>query len=158
MLRVGIGSDIHRLVPGRNLVLGGETIPFEKGLEGHSDADVLTHTIIDALLGAASLGDIGRHFPSTDERWRDIRSLELLVKAVALIRREGFEVVNVDSTIVAEAPPLADWIPEMRNRISTVLGIKIQDVSIKATTSKGLGSIGAVEAISAISVALIQKN
>jgi 2-C-methyl-D-erythritol 2,4-cyclodiphosphate synthase len=155
---VGIGSDIHRLVPGRNLVLGGETIPFEKGLDGHSDADVLTHTIIDALLGAASLGDIGQHFPSTDERWRDIRSLELLVKVVALIRSEGFEVVNVDSTIVAEAPPLADWIPEMRNRISTVLGVKIQDVSIKATTSKGLGSVGVVEAISAISVALIQKN
>lgn len=157
MLRVGIGSDIHKLVPGRDLVLGGERIPYDKGLDGHSDADVLTHSIIDALLGAASLGDIGQHFPSTDEEWRDISSLELLVKTMALLKSEGFEVINIDSTVIAEDPPLADWIPEMRNRISAVLDVTDREVSIKATTSKGLGPVGVREAISAISVALVQK-
>jgi 2-C-methyl-D-erythritol 2,4-cyclodiphosphate synthase len=157
-IRVGIGSDIHRFADDRDLVIGGVKIPFDKGLSGHSDADVLTHAIIDALLGAASLGDIGQHFPSSDDRWLGIRSLELLEKTMELLRERDFEVRNVDATVVAEKPSLAEWIPEMIDRIASVLEVGRHDISIKATTAKGVGPIGEGEAISAISVVLIEKG
>ncbi len=157
MTRVGVGTDIHKLVDGRPLVIGGVTVPFDRGLSGHSDADVLTHAIIDALLGAASLGDIGEHFPSSDNRWLGVRSIELLELTVELLDKEGFRVRNIDSTVIAEAPVLSDWIPRMISTIAPALGIHKEDLSIKATTAKGLGPVGEGDAISAVSVALIEK-
>ena len=158
MIRVGIGTDIHKLESGRDLVIGGVNVPFDKGLDGYSDADVLTHSIIDALLGAASLGDIGQHFPSSDEQWRGISSLGLLEKTMTSLRNEGFKVNNVDATVVAETPPLSRWIPEMVNRIASVLDVDRGSVSIKATTAKGLGPVGTGEAISALSVVLVEGD
>ena len=157
MIRVGIGSDIHKLEIGRELIIGGVNIPFDRGLDGHSDADVLTHSIIDALLGAASLGDIGRHFPASDNRWLSISSLNLLTKTMMLLKSKGCKVINIDSTVIAENPPLSDWIPEMVDKITSILDVGSEDVSIKATTSKGIGPIGAGEAISALSVVMIEK-
>jgi 2-C-methyl-D-erythritol 2,4-cyclodiphosphate synthase len=154
-VRVGIGTDIHRLVAGRPLVLGGVEVAHETGLEGHSDADVLTHALIDALLGAAALGDIGEHFPSGDERWRGARSLDLLARTMDLLGGAGYAAGNVDVTVVAERPVLAARIPEMVGRIADVLGVGRDRVSIKATTGKGLGPVGAGEAIAATAVALV---
>ncbi|MCG0275927.1 MAG: 2-C-methyl-D-erythritol 2,4-cyclodiphosphate synthase [Thermosediminibacteraceae bacterium] len=156
-MRIGIGYDAHRLVEGRKLVLGGVEIPFEKGLLGHSDADVLIHAINDALLGAAALGDIGTHFPDTDPAYKDIKSLLLLEKVGKMLRQEGFEVVNIDSVICAEKPKLAPFIDKMRENIANALNIAKEEVSVKATTTEGMGFEGRGEGISAQAVCLIKK-
>jgi 2-C-methyl-D-erythritol 2,4-cyclodiphosphate synthase len=157
-MRVGVGYDVHPLMSGRRLVLGGVEIPFDKGLDGHSDADVLVHAIIDALLGATGLGDIGVHFPSSDLRYRDISSILLLRQVVALLRAEGWLVCNVDASIVAEEPRLTPFISEMRRIISEVLGIDVEQVGVKSTTSKGLGFLGQGEGIAVHAVALVEKT
>jgi 2-C-methyl-D-erythritol 2,4-cyclodiphosphate synthase len=154
-LRIGYGYDIHRLSEGRLLILGGVEIPFSKGLVGHSDADVLLHAIIDALLGACALGDIGRHFPDTDEAFRNVDSRKLLRKVHKLITRENYEIVNIDSTIVAEQPKLAPHISKMRTNIAKDLKIEPNQVSVKATTSEKIGPEGTKEGISARAVALL---
>ena len=156
-MRVGVGYDVHPLVSGRRLVLGGVEIPFEKGLDGHSDADVLVHAIIDALLGATGLGDIGVHFPSSDLRYKDISSVALLRQVVSLLRDEGWLVCNVDASIVAERPRLTPFIADMRAIISEALGIGVEQVSVKSTTSKGLGFLGKGEGIAAHAVAMVEK-
>jgi len=156
-MRVGIGYDAHRLVAGRKLVLGGVEIPFEKGLLGHSDADVLVHAINDALLGAAALGDIGVHFPDTDPEYKDIRSIILLERVGELLKNEGFEVLNIDSVICAERPKLSPYIDKMRENIAEALRISKDRVSVKATTTEGMGFEGRGEGISAQAVCLIEK-
>ena len=155
--RIGQGYDIHRLVPGRRLVLGGVEIPFDLGLDGHSDADVVSHAIIDALLGAASLGDIGSHFPDDDPAYKDADSIELLKKTRAIVEGKGFSVSNIDVTIIAENPKLATHIGEMKRRVAEAAGISLGDVSIKATTNEKIGAIGRGEGIAAFSVALLYK-
>lgn len=157
-VRVGIGYDIHRLVEGRPLVLGGVSITSEVGLLGHSDADALTHAIIDALLGAAALGDIGQHFPDSDERWRNADSVELLAQTVTRLRSEGYAVGNVDAVIVAEAPRMRPHIPAMQQRLAAALEVETGRVGIKATTDEGLGPVGRREAIAARAVALIHAT
>ena len=148
VMRIGIGEDTHRLEPGRRLVLGGVEIPFELGLLGHSDADALIHAIIDAMLGAAALGDIGGHFPDKDPAYKDISSLLLLEKASELLEKAGFRVVNIDATITAQQPKLAPYIPEMRKKIADAIArIGIEEVSVKATTPEGLGPEGALQSI-----------
>ena len=142
MYRVGIGYDVHRLTKGRSLILGGIQIPHLFGLMGHSDADALTHAIIDAILGALSRGDIGQHFPDTDPSYKDTNSLSLLTKVVEWVREEGFRINNVDTNIIAEKPKLAPYIPGMREKLSKVLDIEIDRISIKAKTSEGLGFCG----------------
>lgn len=154
-LRVGYGYDIHRLVAGRPLIIGGVELEHPLGLEGHSDADVLLHAITDALLGAAALGDIGVHFPNDDERWRSASSLELLKRSCTLVVNAGFTIVNIDSTVVAEEPKLRPHIDEMRKRISICLGLDGSRIGIKATTAEGTGPEGRQEAITARAVALI---
>ncbi|MSP79108.1 MAG: 2-C-methyl-D-erythritol 2,4-cyclodiphosphate synthase [Dehalococcoidia bacterium] len=155
--RVGIGYDVHPLVAGRPLILGGVTVPFDKGLQGHSDGDVLLHALIDALLGAAALGDIGTHFPSSDERYRGISSLLLLEQAAALLRRHGWRVHNTDVTIVAQAPVFKPFIEPMRQAVAARLGVGLDSVSIKAKTTDGLGFEGRGEGIAAHAVAMITK-
>ncbi len=157
-MRTGIGYDVHPLVPGRRLVLGGIDIPFEKGLGGWSDADVLTHAIMDALLGAAALGDIGSHFPPGEPEYRDISSLALLEKVRDKLRENGWQVGNIDATIVAEKPKLSGYIDEMRRQISGTLGIDIDRVSVKASTSNGLGFIGRGEGMAAWAIASIEAG
>ncbi len=157
-MRVGIGYDIHPLTPKRRLVLGGVAIPFDKGLAGWSDADVLTHAIMDALLGAAALGDIGCHFPPGEPQYKDVSSLNLLERTAAKLAENGWQVVNIDATILAERPKLRDFIDRMRQQLSRVLGISINQVSIKATTSERLGFIGREEGIAAYAVALIEGD
>jgi 2-C-methyl-D-erythritol 2,4-cyclodiphosphate synthase len=154
-LRIGEGWDIHRLVEGRPLVLGGVTIPHSHGLLGHSDADALLHAITDALLGAAGLGDIGQHFPDTDERFRNADSGTLLQEAAARVRAAGWRIVNVDSTIVAQAPRMASHIPAMRERIAAVLGIAATSVNVKAKTAERLGPVGEGQAVEARAVCLL---
>jgi 2-C-methyl-D-erythritol 2,4-cyclodiphosphate synthase len=154
-LRVGIGCDSHPLVSGRRLILGGVHIPYDKGLSGWSDADVATHAVIDALCGAADLGDIGTLFPSQKMAYKDISSLVLLRKTDELLKAKGFRVVNVDVTIIAQSPRLSPFLPEMRKRISQALNVESTQVAIKATTTDGLGFIGRGEGIAAQSVALI---
>ena len=156
-MRIGIGYDAHRLTKGRPLVLGGVDIPFDKGLEGWSDADVLIHAIIDALLGAAALGDIGRHFPSNDSNYKDISSIILLQHTSHLLREQSWLISNVDATIVAERPLFRPFFDQMRQNISKALSISRSKVSIKATTSDGLGFTGMGEGIAAYSVALIEE-
>ncbi|MCI0490448.1 MAG: 2-C-methyl-D-erythritol 2,4-cyclodiphosphate synthase [Blastocatellia bacterium] len=156
--RIGTGYDIHPLVEGRPLVLGGVEIPFEKGLLGHSDSDVLAHAIADALLGAAALGDLGTHFPDTDPRYKGISSLEILARVVELIGERGLLVANIDSVILAERPRLAPHIPEMRRRLASALKIDIERVSVKAKTNEGLDAIGRGEAMAAQAVALLRKK
>ena len=156
-LRIGIGCDSHPLVSGRRLILGGVDIPYDKGLSGWSDADVATHAIIDALCGAADLGDIGTLFPSHEPEYKDISSLVLLSKSGELLKAKGLRVVNIDVTIIAQSPKLSPFIPEMRKRIGQALGIDAMQVTIKATTTNGLGFIGREEGIAAQAVALIQK-
>ncbi|MFC2032191.1 2-C-methyl-D-erythritol 2,4-cyclodiphosphate synthase [Chloroflexota bacterium] len=156
-MRVGIGYDIHPLTSGRRLVLGGMEIPFDKGLDGWSDADVLTHAIIEALLGAAVLGDIGRHFPPGEPRYKGISSLSLLEKVRDKLREHGWQVGNIDATIVAEQPKLSDFIDKMRKKLSQTLGIDISQVSVKASTSNQIGSVGRGEGMTAYAVALIES-
>ena len=157
MIRVGQGIDCHRLVEGRRLILGGVLIPFEKGLEGHSDADVLTHAICDALLGAAAMGDIGQHFPDTDPAHRGRPSLEFLGEVRAKLRQAGWIVRNVDAVLIVQRPRLAPFVPEMRRKIAESLGVQEEDVSVKATTTEGMNAEGRGEGISAQAVALIEK-
>ncbi|MDE7300456.1 MAG: 2-C-methyl-D-erythritol 2,4-cyclodiphosphate synthase [Lachnospiraceae bacterium] len=154
-MRIGTGYDVHRLVEGRELILGGVKIPCERGLLGHSDADVLVHAVMDALLGAAALGDIGRHFPDSDESYRGISSLKLLEQVGALLQKEHYLVGNIDATIIAQRPKLAPFIELMRDNIAAVLGISRDQVNVKATTEEGLGFTGAGEGIAAQAVALL---
>jgi len=157
-MRIGIGSDVHPLVSGRKLVLGGVEIPFSQGLSGWSDGDVLTHAVIDALLGAAAMGDIGGHFPSGEPQYRDISSLTLLKQVGDKLAAEGWRVGNIDATIVAEQPRLSPFIEEMRQKLSQTLGIEINKLSVKATTAKQLGFIGQGEGIAVAAVALIEGS
>lgn len=156
-MRVGIGYDIHRLAVGRKLWLGGVEIPAPAGLEGHSDADVVLHALMDALLGAAGMEDIGHHFPPDDERYRGAASLDLLARVRDLLAGQGYQIGNVDVVVVAESPRIAPHIPDMRRRISAVLRIPVEAIGIKATTNEGVGPEGRHEAISARAVAAIQK-
>lgn len=158
MIRIGHGYDVHRLAEGYKLFLGGVEIPFEKGLVGHSDADVLLHAICDSLLGAAALGDIGFHFPPSDPQFKGISSLKLLEWVVALVSEKGYSVVNIDSTVAAEKPKLSPFIQTMRARIADCVGIDKEFVSVKATTEEGLGFSGRGEGISATAVCLIEKK
>lgn len=157
-MRVGMGYDVHRLVEGRDLILGGVKIPYEKGLLGHSDADVLLHAVMDALLGAAALGDIGHHFPDTDPRYEGCSSLELLARVGKLLEENGYVVGNLDATVIAQKPKLAPYRERMRQNIAGVLGISPQQVSVKATTEEGLGFTGTGEGISSQAVALIREE
>ncbi|MGB8990441.1 MAG: 2-C-methyl-D-erythritol 2,4-cyclodiphosphate synthase [Desulfobaccales bacterium] len=156
-MRVGLGYDAHRLVPGRPLILGGVAIPHPQGLLGHSDADVLSHAIGDALLGAVGAGDLGTHFPNRDPAYKDISSLILLGRIMAMVRDRGFAPVNVDATIVAQQPRLAPHIPAMQAKLACVLGLTPADVNIKATTTEHLGFAGRGEGISAYAVVLVTK-
>lgn len=155
-MRIGHGYDVHRLVEKRPLIIGGVNIPFERGLLGHSDADVLIHAVCDALLGAAALGDIGRHFPDTDERYSGINSRILLRRTAELIKENGYRTVNIDVTVIAQRPKLAGFIPEMRKNISSDLNISEDCINIKATTEEGLGFTGGGEGIAAHAVCLIE--
>ncbi len=157
VMRIGQGYDRHRLVPGRPLVLGGITIPFDKGLEGHSDADALAHAITDALLGAAALGNIGQHFPDNDPRFKDAVSTDLLRQAATLLAKAGFRILNVDSTVVAQEPRLAPYLDAMRTRLAECIGLKTHQVSVKAKTGEGVGPEGRGEAVSAEAVVLIEE-
>jgi 2-C-methyl-D-erythritol 2,4-cyclodiphosphate synthase len=154
----GIGYDSHRLLAGRRLVLGGVEIPGELGLDGHSDADVLTHAVIDALLGAAGLGDIGEHFPDTDERWRDADSLELLAAVIELLREQGLTVVNVDCTVMMERPKLAPHKQAIRANLARVLELAPARVNVKATTGEGIGFVGRAEGVAALALASLQQD
>ena len=156
-MRLGIGYDVHRLVENRKLILGGVEIPYPLGLLGHSDADVLTHAICDAILGAAALGDIGQHFPDTDPAYAGINSLILLERVKALIATD-YSIQNVDSTIIAQRPKLAPYIPEMRRRLAETLGISVNQVNVKATTSEGLGFVGKGKAIVAQAVVCLVES
>jgi len=154
-MRIGMGYDVHRLVEGRKLVLGGVTIPFDKGLLGHSDADVLVHAVCDALLGAAGLGDIGLHFPDTDQEYKDVSSIKILAKTYELISGKGFTIMNLDSTIFADAPKLSPYRDAMQRNVARAIEIEPDRVNVKATTFEGLGMIGKGEGIGAMCVALI---
>ena len=157
-MRIGHGYDVHRLCGGRRLVIGGVEIPYRLGLFGHSDADVLLHAVCDALLGAAALGDIGKLFPDTDEKYKDADSMVLLRNVASRLSQAGYHVVNVDSTVVAQTPKLAPHIQKMRQNIAFALGINISEVSVKATTEEGLGVSGQKQAIAAHAVCLIEKK
>lgn len=154
-MRIGMGYDVHRLTEGRDLILGGVKIPYEKGLLGHSDADVLLHAVMDALLGAAALGDIGKHFPDSDPAYKGISSLKLLEHVGELLEREGYTVGNIDATIIAQRPKMAPHIPVMRKNIAEVLRIEESQINIKATTEEGLGFTGSGEGISSQAVCLL---
>lgn len=156
-IRVGIGYDVHALVEGRPLILGGIEIPYERGLLGHSDADVLTHAIMDALLGALALGDIGKHFPDTDERYRGISSLSLLEEVRQLLNSKGYVLGNLDCIIIAERPKLAGFIPAMQEKLAAALKVKADQVSVKATTTEHLGFEGREEGISAQAIVILSK-
>ena len=157
-LRIGHGYDVHRLVTGRPLILGGVIIPYEQGLLGHSDADVLAHAVMDALLGAAALGDIGGMFPDSDERWRGADSLRLLERVTARLAENGWAIGNVDATVLAQAPRLAPHIPEMRRRLAAAMDINVTQVSVKATTEEHLGFTGAGEGMACHAVALLTEK
>lgn len=157
MLRIGHGYDVHAFAEDRKCIIGGVEIPCEKGLLGHSDADVLLHAVSDSLLGAAALGDIGKHFPDTDPKYRGANSLELLSRVVELLARKGYKVVNIDGTVIAQVPKLAPHIDKMRENIAEVLGVDVECVSVKATTEEKLGFTGRKEGISAHCVCLIEK-
>ena len=155
IMRIGTGYDVHKLVEGRKLILGGVTIPYELGLDGHSDADVITHAIMDALLGAAALGDIGQHFPDNDPAYEGADSIRLLQEVGNILTKEGYTIGNIDSTIIAQKPKLMNFLPEMRKNVADALGIDISQVSIKATTEEHLGFTGRGEGISSQAVALL---
>lgn len=157
-MRIGTGYDVHRLVEKRMLVLGGVEIPYEKGLAGHSDADVLLHAVMDALLGAAALGDIGMHFPDTDPNYAGASSRELLNSVFDLLKKKGYCIINVDATVIAERPKLSGYIPAMRENIADTLMLEADAVSVKATTEEGLGFTGKGEGIAAMAVCLIEKR
>jgi 2-C-methyl-D-erythritol 2,4-cyclodiphosphate synthase len=157
-MRIGFGYDVHPLAAGRPLILGGIKIPYLLGLQGHSDADVLIHAICDALLGAVAEGDIGRHFPNTDPQYKEIRSTILLKKVMTRMREKGVHIVNIDASIVAQKPKLADFIPRMVKEIAGVLEIETGRVNVKATTSEGLGFVGRGEGITAYAVALVEED
>lgn len=157
-IRIGHGYDVHRLTEGRPLILGGIHIPHERGLLGHSDADVLAHAVMDALLGAAALGDIGGLFPDSDERWRGADSLRLLEQVTALLAENGWEIGNVDATVLAQAPKLAPYIPEMRQKLAAAMGVNASQVSVKATTEEHLGFTGAGEGMACHAVALLSRK
>ena len=150
--RSGIGFDIHRFRRGRKLVLGGVLVPHSKGLDGHSDADVLVHAVMDALLGSIGESDIGHFFPNTDRKWKDVSSLKMLSAVAAVLRKRRARIINIDSTVIAQVPKIAAYIPQMKLKIADVLGIKASDISIKATTSERLGALGRSEGIAAMSV------
>ena len=156
-MRIGQGYDVHRLVEGRKLILGGVDVPYEFGLLGHSDADVLTHAIMDALLGAAGMGDIGRHFPETDPRYSGADSLKLLEIVAGKLASEGWEIQNVDSTIVAQRPKLAAYLPQMQQNLASAIGIRPDQVNVKATTEEKLGFTGSGEGMAAQAIALLNK-
>ena len=155
-MRIGHGYDVHKLVEGRKLILGGVTVPHEKGLLGHSDADVLLHAVSDALLGAAALGDIGKHFPDTDEAFKDADSRVLLRRVIELIAKKGFKVGNIDATVIAQAPKLAPYIETMKNNIAKDCGVSADRINVKATTEEHLGFTGRKEGISAHAVCIIE--
>lgn len=157
MMRIGHGYDVHRLVEDRPLILGGVNILYEKGLLGHSDADVLTHAVMDALVGAAGLGDIGKHFPDTDLAYKGADSLKLLDHVVVLLREKGWQVGNVDATIIAQRPKLASYIPQMRDNLAQRMGIEADQVNVKATTEENLGFTGSGEGMAAHAVCLLTK-
>lgn len=154
-MRIGMGYDVHKLVEERDLIIGGVKIPFEKGLLGHSDADVLLHAISDSLLGAAALGDIGKHFPDTDEKYKGADSLKLLKHVGDLLKEKGYSIGNIDATVIAQKPKMAPHIEKMRENISTTLNISLEQINIKATTEEGLGFTGEMKGISAQSIALL---
>jgi 2-C-methyl-D-erythritol 2,4-cyclodiphosphate synthase len=156
--RIGSGFDAHRLVAGRPLLLGGVTIPHERGLEGHSDGDCAIHAICDALLGAAGAGDMGRHFPSREARWKGVASRVFLDETARIVAENGFEIENVDATIVAQTPALAPYFDEMRRVVSDALGLALADVSIKAKSTDGLGALGRGEGIAALATALVRRK
>lgn len=156
-LRIGNGYDLHTLVVGRPLILGGVAIPFEKGLQGHSDADAVCHAVTDAILGAAAAGDIGRHFPDTDVAWKDANSIDLLRHAAGIVRNAGFDVVNVDVTVVAQRPKLAPHVDQMRGSLARALGCDVSQISVKGKTNEGVDSIGAGESIAVHAVALLTR-
>ena len=156
-MRTGIGIDSHRFEPGRPLILGGVDIPHEEGLAGHSDADVLTHAIVDALLGAAGMGDIGQHFPDTDERFKDADSLELLRTVVVHLRQNGFRIVHVDATVMMERPKLSPYRDPMRETLATAMGISLAHVNVKATTGERMGFVGRSEGAAAMAVATLDR-
>lgn len=157
-MRIGMGYDVHRLVPERKLILGGVDIPYELGLLGHSDADVLLHAIMDSLLGAASLGDIGKHFPDTDDRFKGISSIELLKEVGKLISEKGYKIGNIDATIIAQKPKMAPHIPLMRENIASALNIDLEQINVKATTEEGLGFTGEGKGISSQSICLLTNK
>ncbi len=157
-MRIGHGYDVHRLVEGRPLILGGVTIPYEKGLLGHSDADVLTHALMDALLGAAGLGDIGKHFPDTDPRYKGADSTVLLAHVVALLRQKGFSFWNADITLIAQKPKVGPYVPQMLEKLATVLGCDNRRINIKATTEEHLGFTGAGEGMACHAVCLLNED
>lgn len=157
-MRIGFGYDVHRLVKGRRLMLGGVDIPFPKGLLGHSDADVLLHAVCDAILGALAEGDIGRHFPNTDPKYKNISSLKLLAKVSGLLKQKGYTISNIDSTIIAQKPRLAEHIPSMVENIAKTLGCNTLQINIKATTSEGLGFAGTGKGMAAYVSVLIKKK
>ena len=154
-MRIGMGYDVHRLVEDRKLILGGVEIPWEKGLLGHSDADVLVHAVMDALLGAAALGDIGQHFPDTDPAYKGADSLQLLSKVGEILKEAGYQIGNVDATVIAQRPKLAPYREQMRVNMARALSVDVSQISVKATTEEGLGFTGAGEGISAQAVALL---
>ena len=156
-IRMGIGYDVHRFAEGRRLVLGGVTIPHERGLLGHSDADVLLHAIADAVLGAAACGDIGEHFPPGDMRWKDADSIGLLAASCAIVREAGWRVVNIDATVIAEAPKVMPHAAAMRAAIAAACGVGAGDVGVKATTNEGMGFVGREEGIAALAIATIER-
>ena len=156
-MRIGMGYDVHKLVEGRDLIIGGVKIPYEKGLLGHSDADVLLHAVMDALLGAAALGDIGKHFPDTDPKFKGANSLELLKEVAMIIDKEHYVVENIDATIIAQAPKMRPYIDEMRINIAQALRIQMSQVNVKATTEEGLGFTGSGEGISSQAICLLSK-
>ena len=158
MMRIGHGYDVHRLENGRRLILGGVQIPYPQGLSGHSDADVLTHAVMDALLGAAGLGDIGMHFPDTDDRFEGVDSLILARETVALVHDAGYSICNIDSTLIAQAPKLSPYLPKMRKALSQALQINTDQINIKATTEEHLGFTGRKEGIAAHAVCLLERT
>lgn len=157
-MRIGFGYDVHKLVKGRSLIIGGVEIPYEYGLLGHSDADVLVHSIMDSILGALGLGDIGRHFPDTDLKYKDISSLVLLKKVYNIMKDEGYIIGNIDSTVAAQSPKIAPYIDNMRSNIATVLDTSIENVNIKGTTTEELGFVGKKEGMSSYSVCLLKSK
>jgi 2-C-methyl-D-erythritol 2,4-cyclodiphosphate synthase len=158
MYRIGNGYDVHKMVEGRKLILGGVEIPYEKGLLGHSDADVLIHAIMDAMLGALALGDIGKHFPDTDEKYKGISSIKLLEHVYELINKKNYEIVNIDSIVVMQSPKIKGYISEMVEKVSKILNMSIEDVSIKATTEEKLGFTGNGDGVKSYAVVLMKKK